>query len=136
MEISETLLKRRRRALRKRRYDEALKKLRLAIDYLYQEGAKGVYIFGSIRDPEKFTEQSDIDLAVRGIPEEKHLEVEGKLGDIFDNLEYDIIFLEDEKYLRKEIMERINEEAVLNSQTSQSNLSVYLTKIGKDFSRF
>jgi len=136
MEISETLLKRRRRALRKRRYDEALKKLRLAIDYLYQEGAKGVYIFGSIRDPEKFTEQSDIDLAVRGIPEEKHLEVEGKLGDIFDNLEYDIIFLEDEKYLRKEIMERINEEAVLNSQTSQLNLSVYLTKIGKDFSRF
>jgi predicted nucleotidyltransferase len=129
MEISETLLKKRRRVLRKRRYDEALKKLRLAIDYLCQEGAKGVYIFGSIRDPEKFTEHSDIDLAVRGIPE-------GKLEDIFDNLEYDIIFLEEEKYLRKEIMERINEEAVLNSQTSQSNLSVCLTKIGKDFSRF
>jgi len=131
METSETLLKRRRRALRKRRYDEALKKLRLAIDYLCQEGAKGVYIFGSIKEPEKFTEHSDIDLAVRGIPEEKHLEVEGKLEDIFDNLEYDIIFLEDEKYLRKEIMESINEEAVFNSQTSQSNLSVYLTEIGK-----
>ena len=113
METSETLLQRRRWVLRKKRYDEALKKLRLATDYLYQEGAKEVYLFGSIKDPKKFTEHSDIDLAVKGIPEEKHLEVEGKLEDIFGSLEYDIVFLEEEKYLRKEIMERINEEAVL-----------------------
>jgi predicted nucleotidyltransferase len=109
----ETLLKKRRKILHLRRYDEAWKKLRKALDYLNREGAKEVFLFGSIINPEKFTEHSDVDLAVRGIAEEKHLEIEGKLEDILGDLEYDILFLEEEKYLRKEILKRIREEAVL-----------------------
>jgi predicted nucleotidyltransferase len=108
----ETLLRRRREILRRKRYDDARRKLKLAVDYLYQEGAQDVLLFGSITSPEKFTEHSDIDLAVKGIPEEKHLEIEGKLEDIFGQTEYDILFLEEEKYLRKEILKRIKEEAV------------------------
>jgi predicted nucleotidyltransferase len=109
----ETLLKRRMLALRIKRYEEANRKLRLAVNYLYREGAEEVYLFGSIINPERFTEHSDIDLAVRGIPEGKRLEVEGKLEDIFENMDYDILFLEEEKYLRKEILKRIEKEAVL-----------------------
>jgi len=112
-ETMETSLKRRRLALRSKRYDEACKKLGLAVNYLYREGAKEVRLFGSVTSPERFTEHSDIDLAVRGIPEEKRLEVEGKLEDIFGDMDYDILFLEEEKYLRKEILKRIEEEAVL-----------------------
>lgn len=109
----ESLIKKRRLTLRHRRYNEACKKLRLALDYLYREGAKEVLLFGSVIRPERFTEHSDIDIAVRGIPEERHLEVEGKLEDIFGDIEYDIIFLEEEMYLRKDILKRIKEGAIV-----------------------
>ena len=112
-EIMETPLKKRRQALCNRRYNHSREKLKIAVNYLYQEGAKEVYLFGSIASPEKFTEHSDIDLAVKGIPEEKHLEVEGRLEDILGDVEYDILFLEDEKHIRKEIIKRIKEEAIL-----------------------
>jgi len=108
----ETPLRKRMLALRHKRYNDARQKLRLAANYLYSEGAREVYLFGSVTSMEKFTEHSDIDLAVKGIPEEKRLEVEGKLEDIFGDLEYDILFLEEERYLRKEIIKRIKEEAV------------------------
>ena len=108
----ETLLKRRRLILRSKHYDNARKKLRLAVNYLYREGATEVHLFGSITHPERFTEHSDIDLAVKGIPEEKRLEVEGKLEDIFNDMKYDILFLEEAKDIRKEILQKIEEEAV------------------------
>ncbi len=109
----ETVLGERRRELSSRRYGEAMRRLHLAVDYLYKEGAREVYPVGSLLHPERFTEHSDLDLAVRGMDEGKHLEIEGKLADLLGDLEYDILFLEDEKYLRKEILKRINEEAVL-----------------------
>ena len=108
-----TLLTKRRQILWRRRYNLARQKLTLAADYLHQEGAMEIYLFGSITNPEKFMEHSDIDLAVRGIPDEKRLKVEGKLEDIFGDLEFDIIFLEEEEYLRKEIAKRIKQEAIL-----------------------
>jgi predicted nucleotidyltransferase len=109
----ETLLKRRRRMLSMKRYREARKKLEPAIKYLYKEGATEVYLFGSILRPDKFTEHSDIDFAVKGIDEEKHLQIEGTLADILGDLEYDILFLEDGRYIRKEIMKSIKAEAIL-----------------------
>jgi len=108
----ETVLKRRREALSMRRYYEARRRLTSAVDYLYNEGAKEVFLFGSIIHPSKFTDHSDIDLAVRGIDEDKHLEVEGKLADILGDIEYDILFLEEEKEIREEIIKRIKEEAI------------------------
>jgi predicted nucleotidyltransferase len=109
----ETYLGRRRRELRSRRHDKAWQRLRPALELLYQQGATEIFLFGSITDPEKFTEHSDIDLAVRGLPEEKHLEIEGRLEDILEDLEYDIIFLEGENEVRHEIIERIKEKAIL-----------------------
>jgi uncharacterized protein len=109
----DTPLRKRRQTLRNRRYTYARQKLGQAAAYLYEEGAQEVLLFGSIVDPERFTEHSDVDLAVRGIPEEKRLEVEGKLEDIFGDLEYDIVFLEEAEFLRKELSKKIEEEAVL-----------------------
>ncbi len=108
----ETYLNRRRRHLRSERYDKAWKRLRPALEFLHEQGATEILLFGSITDRKKFTENSDIDLAVRGLPEEKRLEIEGRLEDILGNLEYDIIFLEEENEVRDEIMQRIKEEAI------------------------
>lgn len=109
----ETYLSRRRRELRSRRYEKVWQKLHFALEYLSQEGATEIYLFGSITNPEKFTEHSDVDLAVKGFTAEKHLEIEGKLEDIFHEVEFDILFLDGEAYLREEIADRIKQEAVL-----------------------
>ena len=109
----ETILKKRRRELDIKRYKDACTKLKKAVDFLYKMGAAEVYTFGSITDPERFTEHSDIDIAVKGINKDKHLTVEGMLEDILGNFEYNILFLEEEEDIRKEILNRIKEEAVL-----------------------
>ena len=108
----ETILKKRRRELGISRYNKAYQRLRLAVDFLYKNGAVAVYLFGSITNPEEFTEHSDIDIAVRGISANRRLEVEGKLEDLLDNFEYDILFLEEDG-IRKEIIEKIKEEGIL-----------------------
>lgn len=109
----ETILKKRRRELNIRRYNEAHRRLKLAIDFLYKNGAIEVYLFGSITNPERFSEHSDIDIAVKGISEDRRLDIEGKLEDLLEGFEYDILFLEEEKDIRKEILNKIKEEAVL-----------------------
>ncbi len=108
----ETILKKRRKEVRLRRYHEARRRLKPAVEFLYENGATEVYLFGSVTDPEKFTEHSDIDIAVKGIPENRHLEVEGKLEDLLGGFEYDILFLE-KGDIREEIRKRIKKEAVL-----------------------
>ena len=108
----ETILKKRRLELGISRYNKAYQRLRLAVDFLYKNGAVAVYLFGSITNPEEFTEHSDIDIAVRGISANRRLEVEGKLEDLLDNFEYDILFLEEDG-IRKEIIEKIKEEGIL-----------------------
>jgi len=108
----ETILKKRRLELGISRYNKAYQRLRLAVDFLYKNGAVAVYLFGSITNPAGFTEHSDIDIAVKGIPANRRLEVEGKLEDLLDNFEYDILFLEEDG-IRKEIIEKIKEEGIL-----------------------
>lgn len=107
-----TILKKRRHELGIRRYNKARLRLKEVVDFLYRMGAAEVYFFGSITNPERFTEHSDIDIAVRGISKDKHLEIEGKLEDILGDFEYDILFLEEDG-IREEILKRIKEEAVL-----------------------
>lgn len=109
----ETLLKKRRKELCLKRYNEANKRLKPVVDLLYREGADEVLLFGSITSPERFTERSDIDIAVRGISEDKRLDVEGRIADLFGDFEYDILFLEDEVEIRKEILEKIRAEAIV-----------------------
>lgn len=109
----ETLLKKRRRELCLKKYNEAHKRLKTVIDFLHAEGATEVLLFGSITGHESFTEHSDIDIAVRGISEDKRLDVEGCIADLLGEFEYDILFLEDEGEIRKEVLERIREEAIV-----------------------
>lgn len=109
----ETFLKKRRKELCLKRYNEAHKRLKTVIDFLYREGAAEVLVFGSITSPERFTEHSDIDIAVRGISEDKRLDVEGSIADILGDFDYDILFLEDEGEIRNEVLKKIRAEAIL-----------------------
>lgn len=108
----ETLLKKRRKALCLKRFNEANKKLKSVVDLLYREGASEILLFGSITIPERFTERSDIDIAVRGVSEDKRFLLEGRIADLFGDIGFDILFLEDEMELRKEILEKIRTEAI------------------------
>lgn len=109
----ETLLRKRRKELRSKRYEAVLEEIKKAVDFLYREGAKEVYLFGSITNPERFTENSDIDFYVKGIDRDRHLEIEGKLEDLIRSVEFDILFEEEKEEIRKEIYERIKKEAIL-----------------------
>ncbi|MEW6680736.1 MAG: nucleotidyltransferase domain-containing protein [bacterium] len=108
-----TILKERRKKIRLEQYNNAYDKLKKVGSFLYQEGAGKVYFFGSIINPDAWTEYSDIDIAVEGITEEKRVRVETDLGELLNGLEYDLIFLEDKEKIRKEILDRIEKEAVL-----------------------
>jgi uncharacterized protein len=69
-----------REALRLRRHADALLAVRrLAGKLLREEGAKGVYLFGTALRPERFRLDSDIDLAVEGIPADRFFSVWARL---------------------------------------------------------
>lgn len=103
----------RRKSIKEKKREAAISKLNNVVKILYAAGAKKVIIFGSILKPCFFDERSDVDVAVEGIPEEKRLEVEGRLVDIFCDIEFDIVFLEERDSVRSEILERIEKEGVL-----------------------
>lgn len=108
----ETRLSKRRKELCLKRYNEANKRLKAVVELLYREGAGEVLLFGSITVPENFTERSDIDIAVRGLGEDKRFKIEGRIAALLGDFDFDIIFLEDEAELRKEILEKIKTEAI------------------------
>lgn len=109
--MTETVLSKRRKELKERLRQKALKRLEFAVKSLYDRGAKKVYVFGSVLRPMEFNEYSDVDIAVKGIPEDKWHSVIGKLEDIFREMPFDIVFLEDD--LRPEVRERIKKEGIL-----------------------
>lgn len=71
-------------------YQEDIKK---AIKILKENGAKEVFIFGSIANG-KFNENSDIDIAVKGIDEKDFYKVASILMFELEN-EFDLIDLDD-----------------------------------------
>ncbi len=73
-------------------YKEDIKK---AIKILKENGADEVFIFGSIANG-KFNENSDIDIAVRGINEKDFYRVAGILMFELEN-EFDLIDLDDKE---------------------------------------
>ncbi len=109
--MPETVLSERRRQLKDRLRQNALKRLELAVKSLYDNGAEEFYVFGSVLRPCEFNEQSDVDIAVKGIPEAKWHSVTSKLEEIFKDMLFDILFLEDD--LRPEDRERIKKEGIL-----------------------
>jgi len=109
--MAETVLSKRRRQLKETFRQKALQKLKEAVALLYNEGAAGVYVFGSVLRPSEFNEHSDIDIAVKGIGENKRTRVTVRIEEIFGEMPFDIVFLEDD--MRPEIRERIKKEGVL-----------------------
>lgn len=107
----ETVLSKRRRELKENLRQRALKRLKEAVAMLYAEGAKKVYVFGSVLRPSEFNEHSDIDIAVKGLPEERRSFVTGRLEEIFRQMAFDIVFLEED--LRPEVKQRIKKEGIL-----------------------
>ena len=71
-------------------YQEDIKK---AIKILKENGAKEVYIFGSIANG-KFNENSDIDIAIRGLKESEFYKVASILMFELEH-EFDLIDLDD-----------------------------------------
>lgn len=69
--------------------------IRKAINILKENGAKEVFIFGSIANG-KFNENSDIDIAVKGISEENFYRVASILLFELEN-EFDLIDLDDKE---------------------------------------
>jgi predicted nucleotidyltransferase len=105
-----TVLSERRRFLKEILRHKAREMLARAAELLYAEGAEEVLAFGSVLKPEGFDEHSDVDIAVKTLAEEKKLSVERKLEDIFVDIAFDVVFLEDE--IRSEIRERIQREGM------------------------
>jgi predicted nucleotidyltransferase len=107
----ETVLSKRRKRLKESRRQRALKMLDAASLVLYKDGASAVYVFGSLLRPLEFNEQSDVDIAVKGIDEDKWSSVFVKLEHIFKDMPFELIFLED--HIRPEIRMKIEKEGAL-----------------------
>ncbi len=97
----------------RRSYEEAYRKALEGAKYLYEQGAKKVFLFGSITKPEFFMRKSDIDIAVTGLPEEKRLAVEAKLIDILYPYDFDLVVIASKDFIaRKEIMEAVKRDGI------------------------
>lgn len=89
-------------------YEEAYQRALKGVKYLYDMGAKKVWLFGSIIRPELHMKGSDIDIAVVGIPEGKRFTIEATLIDILHPYDFDLVFLDGKDIIiREEIMEAI-----------------------------
>ncbi|MDQ7821446.1 MAG: nucleotidyltransferase domain-containing protein [Candidatus Eremiobacteraeota bacterium] len=84
--------------------EELRMRIEQAVGYLIKIGAKEIYLFGSMAHG-RDRDNSDIDLAVSGIPPEKFFKVLGEVGDILRH-PFDLIDLDETnsftRYLREE----------------------------------
>ena len=95
-------------ALRQKRYDLAWEEAKKVGSVLKSDfNAERTILFGSLTDPNRFNKNSDIDLAVSGIPDERFYAAVGAITGIVRNFKIDIVDLNDCKdYLKKAIAEK------------------------------
>jgi predicted nucleotidyltransferase len=86
----------------RRSYEEAYQKALTGAKFLYAHGAKKVFFFGSLTNPELFMRESDIDIAVEGLPEEKRFAVEAGLIDILYPYDFDFVVIDSNDIIVKE----------------------------------
>ncbi|HAS16867.1 MAG: hypothetical protein A2Z60_02160 [Nitrospirae bacterium RIFCSPLOWO2_02_42_7] len=92
-----------RQVLFKKALDDAAK----IANYLRERyGCEEIYLIGSILEKERFSEKSDIDLVVRGLPKERYFHILAEIRDITD-FSTDIIPYEDANEL---IIETVKKE--------------------------
>ena len=80
------------------------RKIEAAGRILKAEGAKAVYLFGSVRDAAN-DDYSDIDLAVSGLPAEKFFKAMGKACDVLER-PLDLIDLDEDNLFSKYLKEK------------------------------
>jgi predicted nucleotidyltransferase len=84
--------------------EELREQIRKAAEALRKAGAREVYLFGSAAIG-RMREDSDIDLAVSGLPPEKFWEAMARAGDVLDK-PFDLIDLDEDspftQYLKEE----------------------------------
>jgi len=97
----------------RRSYEDAYRKAIESAKYLYEQGAKRVFLFGSITKPEYFMRKSDIDLAVEGLHEEKRLTMEAVLIDILYPFDFDLVVIDSKDIIaREEIIDAVKREGI------------------------
>ena len=75
-----------------------------AVEVLKKEGCAEIYIFGSLVNGD-FNEDSDIDIAIKGLSPNKFFKVIGKLlGEL--NIPFDLVDLEDNSRFSQRLMEK------------------------------
>jgi len=75
--------------------------IQLAKEY----GARKVWLFGSMLEPEPEVEPADIDLAVEGVPPEKFFKFWSRLDSLFRK-NVDLVYLDNEPPIRHIIFKR------------------------------
>ncbi len=95
----------------RRLYEDAYLKALEGVRYLYEQGARKVFLFGSVVKPELFMRDSDIDIAVEGLPDNKSLTVEARLIDILHPYDFDLLVLDSKDIIaREEIIEAVKRD--------------------------
>lgn len=84
--------------------DDLAKRVQLAAEALTSAGAREVFLFGSAATG-SLREESDVDLAVAGLPPERFFEAMGKAGDVL-GCPLDLVDLDEDtpftRYLKEE----------------------------------
>lgn len=83
--------------------EEILKDINIAKEILLREGVREIYLFGSIAEG-KFTEKSDIDIAIVGLREDRYFKVYGELLEKMSH-DFDLIGLDYENDFSRMIKE-------------------------------
>ncbi len=99
------------KARRNMRVQEALSAAQKCAQVLYGNyGVRKVYLFGSLNEPERFHDRSDIDLVVDGLPPNLYFKAVAELWRLLPpGMELDLIPFEDAD---SELRERVVEEGV------------------------
>jgi len=98
-------------AQRDTRVREALSAAQKCAQVLYEDyGVREVYLFGSLNEPERFHDRSDIDLVVDGLPPRLYFKALAELWRLLpQGMQLDLIPLEDAD---SELHERVLKEGV------------------------
>ena len=96
------LMEKARQGLFKKALDDAAK---IAGHLREKHGCGEIYLIGSILEKERFSEKSDIDLVVKGLPKDRYFYILAEIRDITD-FSVDIIPYEDANELIRDTVEK------------------------------
>lgn len=108
-----TLLQNKQELILTRRKELYCKAIRVCC-LLKHLGAKNIYLFGSILDPTSFGEHSDVDIAVRGLPEKYIYKIESKIEAMLGTDNFDLVYMEYAPFYIVDSIQTRGEKYVVN----------------------